>query len=91
MHIIVVGHTMAYCYNPQAPGVHPPLSQAECSLGLVRTAKHLQSVCVDGGMYLGARAFLEIGCDAHFRAHEYYESKQSKGFQVKDLSNIACK
>lgn len=84
---------MAYCYNPAQPGVHPPRSQAECNQGLVRAAKHLQSVCVDGGMYLGARAFLEIGCDAHFRAHEYYENKAAgtSGFQIRDLSNFACK
>lgn len=83
---------MAYCYNPQQPGVHPPISQAECSQGLVRAAARLQSVCVDGGMYLGARAFLEIGRDAHFRAHEYYEHKiGAGGFQVKDLTSIACK
>ncbi len=66
----VVGHTMAFCYDPRYPEVHPPDSQAECSLGLIRSTVDLTSLCVDGGMYLGARAFLEIGSDGHVRAFE---------------------
>jgi hypothetical protein len=52
---------MAYCYDPRNPEVHPPETQAECSLGLIRPSTELRSVCVDGGMYAGAREYLEIG------------------------------
>mmetsp|Transcript_25384 Transcript_25384/g.42311 ORF Transcript_25384/g.42311 Transcript_25384/m.42311 type:complete len:492 (-) Transcript_25384:70-1545(-) len=76
----VVGHTMAYCYDPRRPGVHPPILQAECSLGLVRATAGLYSVCVDGGMYLGGRTFLEIGGrDAHFRAYQRHIPFTSSG------------
>jgi hypothetical protein len=33
-------------------------------------SKFMQAVCVDAGMYLGGRAFLEITQDGHFRAYE---------------------
>ena len=90
----VVGHTMAYCYDPRRPDVHPPLSSSECNLGLVRASENLQASCVDGGMYVGARAFLEIGVDAHFRTYQQYQlpakDPDYAKYQVKDLTNIAC-
>jgi hypothetical protein len=160
---------MAHCYGRAGTGVHPPSSQAECALGLVRgtprlqvthccsglnllcmmngcltgctqvavpllcwplvvvlrcagedgtaqcalhvpalphcyyvqivTVSHscsiLQAVCVDGGMYLGARAYLEIGSDGHFRAFEKYRgspnSAQYNTFHPTDLTEITCK
>jgi hypothetical protein len=55
----------------------------------------LQAVCVDGGMYLGARAYLEIGSDGHFRAFEKYRgspnSAQYNTFHPTDLTEITCK
>lgn len=66
----VVGHTMAFCYDPRDPTTTPPASQAECSLGLVRATPDHSAICVDGGMYAGARAFLEIDQHGHFLAHE---------------------
>lgn len=71
MHI-VIGHTAAYCYSISRPGYHPPVSHAECSLGLIRDSSRgskkkkndrsqlVQSICVDAGMIWGARAYLEI-------------------------------
>jgi hypothetical protein len=32
----VVGHTMAWCYDPSQPGYHPYRSEVECSAGLIR-------------------------------------------------------
>ncbi|KAJ1392890.1 hypothetical protein B484DRAFT_459368 [Ochromonadaceae sp. CCMP2298] len=104
-HILqVVGHTMAWCYDPRREGVHPPLQQTECALGLVRPTHDLQSVCVDGGMYLGARAYLTIGVDAHFRAHQAHvpfvggmagtgvDTGAGVGaYQVRDLTAAACR
>jgi hypothetical protein len=86
---------MAFCYQRSKPNVHPPPSQAECSLGLVRGTANLQSVCADGGLYLGARAFLEIGGDAHFRAYQRYRGYQTDPlydtYQVRDLTAELCR
>jgi hypothetical protein len=76
--------------------VHPPQSQSECALGLVRgdSARRLLAVCVDGGMYLGARAFLEIDQRGHFLAHEQYRQPKSHKDYGKyitlDLTEEAC-
>lgn len=86
---------MAHCYHPSRIGVHPPASQAECSAGLIRATDHLQAVCVDAGMYCGARAYLEIGPDAHFRAYERYRGDPKLAayaeYQVTDLTEMVCK
>ncbi len=66
---------MAFCYDPRRIGVHPPSSQAECSDGLIRPTLGLQAVCVDGGMYAGARAFLEIDPNGYFIAHQLIAEK----------------
>lgn len=93
--IQVVGHTMAFCYSPRQINVHPSSHIAECSAGLVRASHKLQSVCVDGGMYLGARAYLELTKDAHFVAHERYVGDKKKveydTYQQRDLTKAVCK
>lgn len=85
---------MAHCYHPSQPGHHPHPSQAECSSGLIRASKYLQSICVDAGMYLGARAYLEIGADAHFRIYQKYFGLPSENtfntYQVKDFTDLVC-
>ena len=68
----IVGHTMAYCYNPARPGVHPAPDQAECKYGLIRPGPYMLTICVDGGMYIGARAFLEIDLlNGTFLSHQF--------------------
>jgi len=84
--IQIVGHSMAYCYDPRNPDVHPPESQAECSLGLIRPSTNLRSICVDGGMYAGARTYLEITPDKHFRTHQL----NSDGWAMRDLTQHFC-
>jgi hypothetical protein len=71
----------------------------QCYFAQIVTVSHscsiLQAVCVDGGMYLGARAYLEIGSDGHFRAFEKYRgspnSAQYNTFHPTDLTEITCK
>lgn len=70
---------MAWCYHPSKLGIHPPKEQFECALGLVRGSQDLQSVCIDGGMYAGARAYLEIDKAGHFIAHEMIEEVHGQG------------
>ncbi len=91
---------MAYCYDPRRIGVHPPSTQAECALGLVRAAANMQAVCIDGGMYVGARAYLEINSAGHFLAHQMIEEKGSSvlwpgakttRWVMRDLSEETCK
>lgn len=86
----IVGHTMAWCYHPRAIGVHPPDSFAECSLGLVRGTSDLAAICVDGGMYCGARAFLEITPSGHFIAHERRGDAKTTPWTSRDLTTQAC-
>lgn len=51
-------------------------------------------MCVDGGMYLGARAYLEIGTDGHFRAYQQYRGDKSSPlfstYQMTDLTEQVC-
>lgn len=81
---------MAYCYDPRRPDVHPPDQQAECSLGLTRPTADLSAVCVDGGMYLGARTFLEIGTDNHFRSFERRGEEGVVPWKVTDFTKDLC-
>ena len=81
---------MAYCYDPRYPDVHPPDSQAECILGLTRATADLSAVCVDGGMYLGARTFLEIGTDNHFRAYERRGAEGKVPWKMTDFTKDLC-
>lgn len=82
---------MAYCYNPSKPGVHPPIQQAECNLGLVRRSVNLVGVCVDGGMYLGARAYLEISdVDGHFRSYQRMGEAGKTDWAVHDFTAEVC-
>lgn len=87
---VVVGHTMAHCYSRARPGVHPPNTRAECARGLVRGSVDLSVVCVDGGMYLGARAFLEIGVDGRLRAWERRGEEGEVNWEVHDLTEQHC-
>ncbi len=82
---------MAWCYHPSRLNVHPPDSVAECGLGLVRATPNLASICVDGGMYCGARAFLEIGTDGHFRSFERRGEESVVPWKMRDLSTERCK
>lgn len=86
---------MAYCYDPHQPGRHPPLDQSECSDGLIRASAGLQSICVDGGLYLGGRAFLEIGSDGHMRVFQRYLrpkviSSIHEPYYAMDLTELTC-
>jgi hypothetical protein len=82
---------MAWCYNPRSPGTHPPEEQAECSLGLVRPSSHLLGVCVDGGMYLGARAYLEIDeATGAFVGHQRFGDRENTPWEQRDFSAEAC-
>eukprot|EP00981_Chlorochromonas_danica_P000522 scaffold106_cov177-Ochromonas_danica.AAC.6 len=86
---------MAHCYSRARPGVHPPNTRAECSRGLVRGSVDLSVVCVDGGMYLGARAFLEIGVDGRLRAWERRRGEEEGeedevSWKVHDLTEQHC-
>ena len=61
----VVGHTVAWCYTHRNMklNTHPTKTDYECSQGLIRAAKSshaLNGICIDGGMYMGARAYLQI-------------------------------
>lgn len=87
--IQIVGHTMAWCYDPSEPNIYPGDDVAECSLGLIRATKGLEAVCVDGGMYAGGRAFLEIGQDGVFRSYQRITGPDTP-FVVKDLTAAVC-
>eukprot|EP01031_Cornospumella_fuschlensis_P025996 gene25996-31391_t len=87
----IVGHTMAFCYSKRQPDVHPPDYQAECSLGLVRSTDDLSGVCVDGGMFLGARAFLEITPAGHMVAYERRGKEGEVPWKIRDLTAETCK
>lgn len=86
----VVGHTMAFCYDPRAPGKHPPDHVAECGLGLIRASSSLQSVCVDAGMYAGGRGFLEITKNGRYLSHERRGDLGTTPWKTKDLSLEMC-
>lgn len=84
--IQIVGHSMAWCYDPRNPEIHPPESQAECSLGLIRPSNNMRSICVDGGMYAGARTYLEITSEKHFITHQLNHD----GWKTRDLTQHFC-
>ena len=71
-HLIqVVGHTASECYRAyRGAEEHPPVDSKGCHRGLVRRTRDLKALCVDGGMYLGARAFLQISPDGKFTSFE---------------------
>lgn len=83
---------MAFCYDPRTPGVHPPDSVAECGHGLIRGTADLSSICVDGGMYAGARSFLEITPAGHLVSHELRPEEGSGAvvWRRRDLSERLC-
>lgn len=68
----IVGHTASHC----------DLDDSDC----IRASSKLSAICVDGGMYLGSRSFLEISPSGYITAHQ----KMSNGSwkekqQTKDL------
>jgi hypothetical protein len=87
--IQIVGHTMAWCYDPSEPNTYPGDDVAECSIGLIRATKGLGAVCVDGGMYAGGRAFLEIGHDGVFRSYQRTTGPDTP-FVLKDMTAEVC-
>lgn len=92
--VAVVGHTVAHCYSydHMRSGLHPNPKDEECAQGLIRANDDLLAVCLDGGMVMGARAFLEIGSDGHFRKFErQLVSEHLLGdWMVTDLTNTKC-
>jgi hypothetical protein len=90
--IQIVGHTMAWCYNPRIERelqVYPGDDVAECGMGLIRATPQLDTICVDGGMYAGGRAFLEIGHDGVFRSYQRTTGPDTP-FVVRDLTAEVC-
>ena len=90
--IQIVGHTMAWCYNPKIERdlqAYPGDDVAECGLGLIRNTPQLDTICVDGGMYAGGRTFLEIGHDGVFRSFQRTTGPDTP-FVVKDLTAELC-
>jgi hypothetical protein len=97
--IQVVGHSAAHCYDPRRLGMHPLPTEPGCEKGLIRVSNALAAVCVDGGMYMGARSFLEISPQGRFRAWERkYEdddvdsmmSQTTPQWVVRDLTAEVC-
>ena len=52
----------------------------------VRFTEGLRAVCVDAAMYMGYKAFLEIGIDGHFRSFEVHDGSLVET----DLTIRAC-
>ena len=95
----VVGHTMAHCYvyKHERTHTHPKSTDNKCGKGLIRQAVGpggaTNGICIDAGMYLGARAYLALEADAgsangdtstlsvQFAAHErgFADSPQGEG------------
>ena len=85
----VVGHSVAECYRQHFGENEPALDSAGCGKGLIRKTPGFASVCVDGGMYLGARSYLEISSAGEFIAHE--EDGVSEIWQYRNLIDEVCK
>jgi hypothetical protein len=91
----VVGHSIADCFH--RGGKQPMRESAECPRGLVRTTKDLHAICVDGGMFLGARAFLHVTVDGRLESHEIAlpsvdgeKGADAGQWVVRDLADEAC-
>ncbi len=67
--IQIVGHTVAWCYTKHSTAT-PVVEDLECSQGLIRSTPNLEGICVDAGIYLGARAYLEITPQGEFISHQ---------------------
>jgi hypothetical protein len=52
----IVGHTASHCVD----------GEDDC----IRSTEHSSAICVDGGMYLGSRSYLEILPEGKILAHE---------------------
>jgi hypothetical protein len=90
--IQVVGHSIAYCYHRS--GLPPTPGHADCDRGLIRSTAGHEAICVDGGMFLGARTYMEIGSDGMFRTYERdlikVGSLDSQDWHLKDLTSDIC-
>lgn len=70
------------------------------AVGKIRSTERLSSTCVDAGMFLGGRAFLEIDYEGRFIAHEkkFFDAGSGDtrgllrrdGWSVRDLSQEFC-
>ena len=96
-HLIqVVGHTVSECYrNYRGNEEHPPVDSIGCQKGLVRRTKNLNAVCVDGGMYLGARTFLQISADGKFVSfekdiHDLDKDGLTAEYWTRELTDEVC-
>ena len=59
-------------------------------MGKIRHTSTMNAVCVDVGIYLGGRAYLEIGGDGHLTAIESMKQNKTKQWQRTDLSKQYC-
>ncbi len=94
--IQVVGHSVADCYKMYRGTLeHPPPESTGCEKGLVRRTKDMNAVCVDGGMYLGARTFLEISSQGTFISYErdIHDSdgdEDTSEYNMRNLTQEVC-
>ena len=94
--IQVVGHSVADCYKKyRGVSEHPPPDSTGCELGLVRRTKDMNAVCVDGGMYLGARTFLEISSQGSFISyerdvHDMDGDEDVREYNMRNLTQEVC-
>ena len=94
--IQVVGHSVADCYRKYRGSLeHPPADSPGCEKGLVRRTKDMNAVCVDGGMYLGARTFLEITSNGAFISyerdvHDFDEDGDVTEYKMRNLTQEVC-
>jgi len=72
----VVGHSIADCFRKN--GAAPYAESNKCHRGLVRATASMHAICVDGGMFLGARAFLHVTADGKFLSHQQLLPSLSK-------------
>jgi hypothetical protein len=77
----IVGHTLPRCYRDDALTSHTNSDDNKCDEHLIRHTEMLSAICVDAGMFLGARAYLELNQDAAVTAFEeltttYYGDKK---------------
>ena len=61
--------------------------------GQIRHTRGLQAICIDHGMFIGGRAYLEITKEGRFTAHEKQNidgPKNKQKWACRDLSSVAC-
>ena len=83
----IVGHTMAFCFDPSNPEYYPREDEYECALGLIRATERMTAICTDAGMYAGARAYLEI---SDWRKFTAFEKQRDGSWRGRDLVGGLC-